>query len=253
MNNELGLQNLNDLRATVLRFQQQFTFNDETISEDFDPFAYLLETIDEERQESESVGRRDRKRSFGAVERVAETGVGWRSDARGKRPCIAGGVFAARERASRQDASRPGKVERVVVSTGNVLIDQYKPWYFGVAFAYLIKYGSGMPDQHAFAERERYVRVPDAPRVEPPAWVRIMARRVEGQLGRDHAFGFCSWSYVFRSQLNLSFNILNWDGAVAPGGRKLAAEEIERGGNTDMPGAAGGIPGCDGAQASGVG
>ena len=56
----------------------------------------------------------------------------------------------------------PGRVDRVVVSSGNKMIDQFQPWYFGCAFAFVFKYGTGMPDMHEFAEARRYVRAPDA-------------------------------------------------------------------------------------------
>ena len=50
----------------------------------------------------------------------------------------------------------PPAVPRMVVATGNVMIDQFKPWYFGVAFAFLFKYCTGMPDMQEFAEEKRY-------------------------------------------------------------------------------------------------
>ena len=53
---------------------------------------------------------RDRKRSFGAAERVPEMGVGARSDLRVKRPCVAGGVRCerARKQAGRFEAGASG-------------------------------------------------------------------------------------------------------------------------------------------------
>ena len=75
--------------------------------------------------------------------------------------------------------------QRVVVITGSAMIDQFNPWYFGVAFAFLFKYCTGMPDMPAFAEKTRHRRADDAPRIEIAAWVRAMARRVEAQLSRD--------------------------------------------------------------------
>ena len=52
------------------------------------------------------------------------------------------------------------KVERLACSTGNAMIDQFEPWYFGVAFAFLFKYCTGMPDMPAFAKKPR-LRVVD--------------------------------------------------------------------------------------------
>ena len=96
------------------------------------------------------------------------------------------------------------RVDRVRVRTGNTMIDQFEPWYFGVAFAFLFKYCTGMPDCPEFMKRPRYRRESGAPRVELPLWVRIMSRRVESQISRDWHFGFVSWNLVFRSAVNLS-------------------------------------------------
>ena len=41
------------------------------------------------------------------------------------------------------------KVERLAVSTGNTMIDEFEPWYFGVAFPFIFKYCTGMPDMPA--------------------------------------------------------------------------------------------------------
>ena len=99
------------------------------------------------------------------------------------------------------------KVERCIVSTGSAMIDQFQPWYFGVAFAFLFKFCTGMPDMPAYSERVRHRRGDGAPRVEVPLWVRIMSRRIEGQLNRDWHFGFVAWNYLFRSSVNLSRTI----------------------------------------------
>ena len=63
------------------------------------------------------------------------------------------------------------------------MIDQFQPWYFGIAFAFLFKYCTGMPDMPAFAKRSRYRRKADAPRIEINAWVQAMSRRVTGPMG----------------------------------------------------------------------
>ena len=49
--------------------------------------------------------------------------------------------------------------QRYVVQTGNIIMDQFQPWYFGVAFAFCFKYCTGMPDMPAFAKRPRHRRV----------------------------------------------------------------------------------------------
>eukprot|EP00959_Pyramimonas_sp_CCMP1952_P395160 8279652-Pyramimonas_sp.AAC.1 len=86
----------------------------------------------------------------------------------------------AAERVMLEQATTEGKrVDRLRVRTGNVMMDQFEPWYFGVAFAFLFKYCTGMPDGPEFMKRPRHRRGNGAPRVELPLWVRIMSRRVE--------------------------------------------------------------------------
>ena len=85
-----------------------------------------------------------------------------------------------------------------------MMIDQFEPWYFGVAFPFIFKYCTGMPDMPAWTKAPRYRRVQDASRVEAESWVRLMSRRVEAQLSRDWDFGFVSWNYIFRSTINQS-------------------------------------------------
>ena len=82
------------------------------------------------------------------------------------------------------------------------MVDQFEPWYSGVAFAFIFKYCTGMPDMPEWSKKDRYRREENAPRVELFDWVRIMARRVEGQLARDWHFGFASWNLLFRSSIN---------------------------------------------------
>ena len=62
-------------------------------------------------------------------------------------------------------------------------------WYYGVAFAFMFSYCTGMPDYPAFQETHRWRR--QGPRVEHSAWDHIMARRAEGQMVRDWQMGFC--------------------------------------------------------------
>ena len=123
-----------------------------------------------------------------------------------------------------EERSKRRKVQRVACATGNAMIDQFEPWYFGVAFAFLFKYCTGMPDMPAFAKAPRYRRPPDAPRIEPSLWVRVMARRVEAQFSRDWSFGFVTWNYLFRSAVNLSRTIYAYD--------RVAGNEAEPNGLT---------------------
>ena len=100
---------------------------------------------------------------------------------------------------------------RVAVSTGNEMLDQFKPWYYGVAFSFMFSYCTGMPDVPAFQETERYRRIEHAPRVEHPVWDKIMARRVEGQMVRDWQLGFVSWNCRFKTAVNLSRTLWSYE------------------------------------------
>ena len=82
--------------------------------------------------------------------------------------------------------------DKFKVVTGNVLLDQFVPWYFGIAFAFLFKYCIGMPDLEKWSSIPRHRRQDDAPWVDIGSWVRGMSRRVEAQLARDWHLGFVS-------------------------------------------------------------
>ena len=73
----------------------------------------------------------------------------------------------------------------LTLRTGNRLLDQFRPQYFGFAFPYVFKFCTGMPDPPAWSAVERYRRDESAPRVELQEWVQIMARRCEAQVCRD--------------------------------------------------------------------
>eukprot|EP00959_Pyramimonas_sp_CCMP1952_P287355 6009819-Pyramimonas_sp.AAC.1 len=89
-----------------------------------------------------------------------------------------------------------------VASTGSAMQPQFKPWYFGVAFAFLFKLCIGMPDMPQWPECSRHRRGDEAPRVELPLWTKTMTRRAEQHLKRDWLFGFSMWNILFRSALN---------------------------------------------------
>ena len=128
------------------------------------------------------------------------------------------------------DVQAGSRVQPYVLATGNAMVDQFNSWYFGVAFAFLFKYCTGMPDMPAFAEKQRYRRVLGAPRIEPTQWVKVMARRVEAQMQRDWHFGFVSWNYVFRSAINFSRTLYSYENVNTDGGkRSLSAKELEEG------------------------
>ena len=118
-------------------------------------------------------------------------------------------------------------MRRLVVTTGSALVDQFQPWYFGVAFAFIFKYCTGLPDMPAFAEKTRYRRSNDAPRIEIAHWVRVMARRIESQLSRDWHFGFATWNYMFRTSINLSRTIYSEHTASTSSSGELTAKDYE--------------------------
>ena len=121
-------------------------------------------------------------------------------------------------------------VYRKEIVTGNKMIDQFEPWYFGVAFAFMFKYCTGMPDSPKFMHKPRYTRKDGAPYVEAPAWMRIMGRRVESQVSRDWNFGFVTWNYVFRSSLNMSRNIFAFDRESSETGEaEFTATDLQEG------------------------
>jgi hypothetical protein len=69
-------------------------------------------------------------------------------------------------------------MHKFVMSSGNVVRDQFKPWYFGIAFAFLFKYRAGVPDVLVWSPTPPYHRKEDAPRVELALWVKLISRRV---------------------------------------------------------------------------
>ena len=109
------------------------------------------------------------------------------------------------------------------------MLDQFEPWYFGVAYAFLFKYCTGMPDMPDWSERARYRRAEDAPRVGTSLWVRVLSRRVEAQLSRDWSFGFASWNFLFRSTINLSRTLYSYEGGTGEMGDSMTPMELEEG------------------------
>ena len=95
-------------------------------------------------------------------------------------------------------------------------MNQFAPWYFGVAFAYMFQYCTAMPDPPSWGEfrDKRWRRPPEAPHIGLADWVRTMSRRVESQLGRDWTFGYTTWNVLFRSAVNLSRSVYSYDTPV---------------------------------------
>jgi len=117
-----------------------------------------------------------------------------------------------------------------VMATGNNMIDQFNSWYFGIAFAFVFKYFTGMPDMLQFAEKQRYRREVKVSRIESPHWVQVMSRKIEAQLQRDWHFGFVSWNYLFRATINFSKTLYSYESANTPEGRRgFTAQELQEG------------------------
>ena len=130
--------------------------------------------------------------------------------------------------AARLPASATSKVAKIAVSTGDSMMNQFQPWYYGVAFAFMFSYCTGMPDYAEFQETQRYRRQADAPRVEHPVWDRIMARRVEGQCVRDWQMGFVSWNCRFKAAVNLSRTLWSYETVKQDGQNvKVTAQQLE--------------------------
>ena len=110
------------------------------------------------------------------------------------------------------------------------MANQYEPWYFGVAFAFCFKFCTGMPDAPAFMQAKRHRRTEDAPRVEFPAWVKLMSRRVEQQLKRDWLLGFSMGSFLFMYTLNACRTVYSFERYQREdGARGFNARELEEG------------------------
>ena len=93
---------------------------------------------------------------------------------------------------------------RYVVMPSTRMLNQFQPWFFGVAFPFCFKFGVGMPDMPTWSETPRHRRSGASPRVELGLWARIMTRRVESQLRRDWRFGFTVSSLLFQSAMNMA-------------------------------------------------
>ena len=135
--------------------------------------------------------------------------------------------------ALQRDSQTDAADSALTVTTGNRLLDQFQPWYFAFAFAYVFPFCTAMPDPPSWSAKPRYRRVESAPRMELEAWVRCMARRCEAQINRDWVFGFVSWNLLFRSAINLSRTVHTYGTPVyderANKFRTLTAREIEAG------------------------
>ena len=124
-------------------------------------------------------------------------------------------------------------VQTLKIKTGQQVMDQFEPWYFGVAFAFVFKYCLGMPDLPAWSKKPRWRRPQTAPHIGLASWTRAMARRIEAQINRDWTFGFASWNLLFRSAVNLARTIDSYEAPVYDEDsntyRKLSPQDLEHG------------------------
>lgn len=103
------------------------------------------------------------------------------------------------------------RCQRLEARTGNVMVDQFQPLYFSIAFSFIFTYQAGMPDMPAFAKHPRHRRDDSAPRIDIDDWVRVMSRRIEASVSRDWTFGFVTWNYLFRSSVNLTRSLYAYE------------------------------------------
>ena len=121
-------------------------------------------------------------------------------------------------------------MHRFVVSSGSKMEQQFVPWYFGVAFAFLFKFCTGMPDMPDWSAVPRHRRKGDAPKVPFALWVKVMSRRVEQQLKRDWLFGFTMSNVLFRSLLNQCRTVYSYEKVRrSDGSMGFSAAELESG------------------------
>eukprot|EP00971_Amphidinium_carterae_P092005 1821413-Amphidinium_carterae.1 len=77
---------------------------------------------------------------------------------------------------------RSRTVRTVEIRTGNVMVDQFQPLYFGIAFAFLFKHCTACPDVENTVtgkktHNRRKIGNPHAPTVDIALWAKTMMRR----------------------------------------------------------------------------
>jgi hypothetical protein len=147
----------------------------------------------------------------------------------GKRVPVSSGEATPNKDEGENAGASADSNDKYVMTTGSAMLDQFEPWYFGVAYAFLFKYCTGMPDMPEWSTRPRYRRPADAPHIPTSLWVRVMSRRVEAQLARDWNFGYASWNFLFRSTINLSRALYSYEGRSGDAGSSMTAEQLEEG------------------------
>ena len=108
--------------------------------------------------------------------------------------------------------------KRYVAGISNEMMDQFEPWYFGVAFAFCFKYCIGMPDMRFFDKVKHHRRKEDAPLVDLQLWTKIITRRCEKALSNSWDLGFCMSNLIFRAKMNMSKNLFAFEAEARQGG-----------------------------------
>lgn len=102
--------------------------------------------------------------------------------------------------------------QNMEIRTGNILVDQFQPYYFAVAFCFCFQYATACPDvanttmPNDQRKSRRKERDPQAPSLQIFEWAASIQRRVETQFRRDWNFGFTLWNYIFRTMVNTAGN-----------------------------------------------
>ena len=86
------------------------------------------------------------------------------------------------------------------VQTGSAMVDQWKPYYLGIAAPFTMSLPVGGYDVWG---QPRWRRPADAARVQLADLVRGLPRRVEAQFRRHWSFVPMLWNLYFRERVNL--------------------------------------------------
>lgn len=117
------------------------------------------------------------------------------------------------------------RMQRLVVSTGSQMIDQFQPWYFAIAFAFCFRSCIACPD---LENRPRFRRKGSAPHVPIRRWCELIARRVEAQFQRDWCLTYSLWNYICRTSVNLSRTVYAYDSAKGTSNQRISGEVLEQ-------------------------
>ena len=89
----------------------------------------------------------------------------------------------------------------LTITSRNSFLDQFEPWYFGFAFAYVFRFGASMPDPPCWSEKQRHQRQDSRTRNMDAMHGSPVRSPDQLEIG---LLGFTSWNLFFRSALNLN-------------------------------------------------